>query len=139
MSEEEIQEASGSSRLEFAGVYVAMREQLACRGGLMTFGWTELREAVGRRYKGTSGARERLIKYWQSSAGAEKRGGKRQADELPLLLIGASRWTELVNALASVQIFLSLYNKRRKFELIAYGFFLFVLFDWLIMIIDCDY
>lgn len=56
----------------------------------------------------------------QGAAGAERAKGARQADELPLLLIAAGEWTELVRTLTLPAVFLALYNKRRKFELIAY-------------------
>ncbi len=46
--------------------------------------------------------------------------GLRKADELPYHLLQAAQWQELAAALAEIDVFVQLYNKRRKYELIAF-------------------
>lgn len=67
LAEEELQQALGFTRLDFTPLYLAMRENLASRQGLLTFAHAHLREAVAKRYKGAeAGQRTRLISYWQA-------------------------------------------------------------------------
>lgn len=119
LSETELLEISGASRMELSSLLVALEHHILRRAGLMSFFHHYLRKAVEKRY---------LDEYYhQVQAHArlaecfEKMDvSPRVCEELPWQLMEAGETNRLVACLANVPIFLTLHTDLRKFELLQY-------------------
>jgi len=93
-----------------------MQEYLINRGGLLNFVHDYLRQAVGTRYASNlDNARTKLINFFTNSEPSS-----RKADELPWLYMVSNNLSGVYSALTDIEIFVRLYTKRAKFELIRY-------------------
>jgi tetratricopeptide (TPR) repeat protein len=120
LSESELVEVLAVTRVEFSPLFLALQENLTSRGGLLNFFHDYLRIAVEKRYLSAS-ARQKtehhciLGNYFEKCVDVT-----RKADELPWHLEKTENWPSLKNCVTDIPVFLKLYSRQRKFELIRY-------------------
>lgn len=119
LSETELLEITGASRMDLSALLVALEHHILRRAGLMSFFHHYLRQAVEKRYLGErqaqAQAHTRLADYFQQLDVTS-----RVCEELPWQLMEAGKVDRLVTCLATIPIFLTLHTDLRKFELLQY-------------------
>ena len=119
LSETELLEMSGASRMELSALLVALEHHILRRAGLMSFFHHYLRQAVEKRYLDEESAmvrvHTRLADYFHK---LDVSG--RVCEELPWQLMQAGDTERLVGCLATIPIFLALHTDLKRFELLQY-------------------
>jgi len=119
LSEAELIEILGISRMSFSGVYTAVQDLLISKSGLLSFCHDDLRKAVEKKYIPDVDLKR---KYYLRLADYLENGGtvERRSQELPWCLFHAKSWYRLRNCLCNIDTFLLLCTKSYKFELKRY-------------------
>ncbi|MBK9246947.1 MAG: tetratricopeptide repeat protein [Ignavibacteria bacterium] len=119
LSETELLEMTGASRMELSSLLVALEHHILRRAGLMSFFHHYLRQAVEERYIDSIDlqitAHIHVADYFQECVVTA-----RICDELPWQLLQAGATKRLVECLARIPIFLTLHTEHKKYELLQY-------------------
>ncbi len=128
VSETELVEITGLSRLELSRLLLALDYHLVRRDGLFGFFHDYLRRAVERRYLGDDQNRHaihlKLAEYFErgvrDSIAAGGTVSVRMASELAYQLHAAGEQDRLVECLSTMPVFIELYFGQTEYELLRY-------------------
>src|SRR5581483_6002757 len=119
LSESELMEITGLSRMALSILMTSMEYHLMQREGFHTFFHNYLREAIEMRYlpeeNGRSGAHARLAEYFSTCEYSARR-----RDEEPWQWRAANNFDKLWHALADPEMFMLFANEEQRYHFIAY-------------------
>ncbi len=120
LSEPELLEITGLSRVDLSTFLLALEYQLMQRGGLLDFYHDFLRSAVDYRYLGNSSERHRGLHLRIADYFEEQPISSRKADELPWQLVQAQEIDRLKRSLADIGMFLEFAPEEKQYDLLGY-------------------